>query len=362
MIVRLLFTLFFGGLAATAVLQAQPCSDGSAPELVTLNMAGRQSIDGIDDGDNQTGVLTFSQAGDIVAVEFANYNFNTVGGSFCIEALLLVENSALEGVVFTPSLQNDVGPCTDLPFDEFIDLVAEDLVFPTNASGTVLWQLFEDFDDNPNAADATYTSGMVTLYRCPTGQTLLPVTLLAFTAEAKEKDIQLDWATSNEVDNEGFAVERSTDGTEWRQVGWVTGAGEQEAEQTYSFMDQSVMPGATYFYRLKQMDYDQTFTYSEVVQAQLQQALVDGVFMGQVFPNPAPSAQAANLEIFLENPTQVDIVITNFAGQQLRSQRMNLSAGAQKLELNTIDLPTGLYLASFNLAGKAIHRKFEVQR
>jgi hypothetical protein len=296
-----------------------------------------------------------------VAIEVDNLSLNTVGASWCNEAILDL-TAGIDGVSLTASTQGSSGPCTDLPFGGFFNLDDLGLTFSTTAGGVVEWELFEDFDDNINTADATYTSGLLRLYLCPTGQTLLPVNLISFSAKARDKDIQLEWVTSAEENNEGFSIERSTSGAAWQQVAWVPGNGGQQVEQSYSFSDQGVIPGATYYYRLKQMDFDQSFNYSEVVEAQLLYTLEDGVFLGNVFPNPATSVQPAKVEVFTKDATTAEIFITNFAGQRLRNQRVALTAGTNNLELNTMGLPAGLYLVSVNMGSKMLQRKFEVQR
>ncbi|MBS1623559.1 MAG: hypothetical protein JST83_06040, partial [Bacteroidetes bacterium] len=100
--------------------------------------------------------------------------------------------------------------------------------------------------------------------------TPLPVTLLYLTADAIDnKYIDLDWATASEINNKGFAIERSTDGREFTQIGWVDGHGNSNTQLSYSYSDRTVQPGAVYYYRLRQVDFDGQFVYSEIVSASL---------------------------------------------------------------------------------------------
>ena len=99
------------------------------------------------------------------------------------------------------------------------------------------------------------------------GLSALPVELLRFTAVGGKNRVDLSWATANEQDNEGFFVERRTEGTtRFAELGFVAAGTE------YAFTDHDVAPGQTYVYRLRQLDTDGTFTYSDLVLARTQDA------------------------------------------------------------------------------------------
>jgi hypothetical protein len=95
----------------------------------------------------------------------------------------------------------------------------------------------------------------------------LPVELLRFTAIGGKDRIDLSWATAEERDNAGFFVERRPEGTPtFTELGFVA------AGTDYTFTDHDVAPGQTYVYRLRQLDTDGTFTYSDLVLARTQDA------------------------------------------------------------------------------------------
>lgn len=92
--------------------------------------------------------------------------------------------------------------------------------------------------------------------------TALPVTLKTLTAEAIDnKYIQVKWTTALEIDNAGFALERSQDGVNFTAIEWIKGNGNSTIEHNYSYDDMNLMPG-TYYYRLKQVDNDGSSEYS----------------------------------------------------------------------------------------------------
>ena len=114
---------------------------------------------------------------------------------------------------------------------------------------------------------------------------LLPVELLSFTATAAEDIVQLNWATATEFQNAGFTVERSSRPAEgFSPIGWVTGAGTSERPLTYAFTDAAALPAQTYYYRLRQEDFDGTIDYSPVRSARLENGVTPDF---TVSPNPA---------------------------------------------------------------------------
>ncbi|MBK8339861.1 MAG: hypothetical protein IPK99_07610 [Flavobacteriales bacterium] len=93
---------------------------------------------------------------------------------------------------------------------------------------------------------------------------LLPVELISFTAYCRDNEVNLQWSTASERDNDHFAIERSADGYAWETIGWVPGAGNAQHTIQYSFSDAGVTDALNY-YRLGQTDFDGTITYSSVV-------------------------------------------------------------------------------------------------
>lgn len=94
-------------------------------------------------------------------------------------------------------------------------------------------------------------------------ESALPVRLGRFTAKYIESSVQLDWITHSEENNARFEVERSTDGREFGIIGSVEGLGNSSSEQRYSLVDPKPFGGVSY-YRLKQIDLDGSYTYSQI--------------------------------------------------------------------------------------------------
>jgi len=92
----------------------------------------------------------------------------------------------------------------------------------------------------------------------------LPIELLQFTAEQKEKQVDLNWITASETNNSHFIIERSKDTKSIEEIARLNGAGNSNAIKTYSTTDINPMEGISY-YRLKQVDFNGDFSHSEWV-------------------------------------------------------------------------------------------------
>ena len=98
----------------------------------------------------------------------------------------------------------------------------------------------------------------------------LPVELLQFSAFLIEDHVELNWITASESDNHGFEIYRSVDGINWNKIGFELGAGTTSALSYYQFDDQDPQLGTNY-YRLKQLDINGNFEWSEIAVAVLRQ-------------------------------------------------------------------------------------------
>jgi hypothetical protein len=92
----------------------------------------------------------------------------------------------------------------------------------------------------------------------------LPVALYSVFGFATDNNCVLNFATASESNNSHFEIERSVDGSNFKKIGEVKGAGTTSDEQNYSFVDETPQKGMNY-YRLKQVDYDGATEYSKVI-------------------------------------------------------------------------------------------------
>lgn len=161
----------------------------------------------------------------------------------------------------------------------------------------------------------TQLNGLLALI--PTGTTtdiatvlsLLPVEFISFTGKAEKGNAMLHWATATESNNKQFEVEHSLDGKQFKTIEIIPGGGTSFERLDYSFEHKAVPSGLNY-YRLRQVDYDETYAYSDVISIQLSGRKVDY----NVFPNPSKGTFAIVTESGLA-PTQIQLY--NTLGQAL---------------------------------------------
>ncbi|MFY8034159.1 MAG: T9SS type A sorting domain-containing protein, partial [Flexibacteraceae bacterium] len=141
---------------------------------------------------------------------------------------------------------------------------------------------------------------------------------------------QLIWTTSSEVNNQGFNVERSTDGKSFTKIGFIKGNGTTNTKQTYQFTDVNATEA---YYRLQQVDFDGKSEYSTAIKVGENNNLTQF----DIFPNPASD------RVTVKTIGEGTIEIVNNIGQVLITQQAN---GTN--EINISKLAMGVYTVRFN--------------
>jgi Secretion system C-terminal sorting domain len=161
----------------------------------------------------------------------------------------------------------------------------------------------------------------------------LPITLLNFTAQKDGNTSLLQWKVANETNNAYFSVEHSSDGTNFQSIGQVAGHGTISTEQKYQFTDNNPIKGLNY-YRLKQVDYDGNYTYSNVVAVTFEN--VSDIFKS--FPNPAVNV----VYLTLPSSTAKSVInVFDLNGKKVLEKQISSNAVSQTLDVST--LAAGVY-------------------
>ena len=169
---------------------------------------------------------------------------------------------------------------------------------------------------------------------------IVPVELTSFTANIVGTSVNLNWTTATELNNSGFEILRSTQNdNDWQMIAFVPGFGTTTESKSYSYTDQSVNSG-TYYYRLKQIDFDGSFSYSSVVEVDV--SLPNVFALEQNYPNPFnPST---SIQFSLPVDAQVTIGVYNLVGEKVAEIASgNFTAGSQKVTFNASALTSGIY-------------------
>ncbi|MBI4946154.1 MAG: T9SS type A sorting domain-containing protein [Bacteroidetes bacterium] len=210
--------------------------------------------------------------------------------------------------------------------------------------------------DNPTAS----RSGITTMadlnndFRIATtnvSQTPLPIELLAFDAKQNGNSVNVQWSTAAELNSDYFLVQRSKDGIYFSDVTRVNAAGNSSTTRKYSTEDYEPYNGVSY-YRLKQVDYDGKFSYSDVVAVQLHNE--DAIL---VYPNPATQGEPFNVSISGENGKEVLVVIHDVQGREFYSKINTISSHREVIAIAPFGkLATGIYCVTVS-SDKAIYKK-----
>ncbi len=161
----------------------------------------------------------------------------------------------------------------------------------------------------------------------------LPVTLVKFTAQQSGNTSLVQWQVANEINNAYFSVERSTDGTNFKAIGQVAGRGTVSSQQSYQFTDDNPAKGLNY-YRLKQVDIDGNFTYSNIVPVNFENT--NGVF--KIFPNPAADIVRLTLPV---SATTSFINVFDLSGKKVLAKQIGSNTSDESLDVRT--LSAGVY-------------------
>jgi hypothetical protein len=175
----------------------------------------------------------------------------------------------------------------------------------------------------------------------------IPVELTSFTANVIGSTVELNWSTATELNNSGFEIERSENNVSFKKIGFVPGFGTTTETKSYTYSDQSINSG-TYYYRLKQIDFDGSFDYSGVVEVDV--TLPSVFVLEQNYPNPFnPST---SIQFSLPVDAQVAIGVYNLVGEKVAEIASgNFAAGSHKVTFNASTLTSGIYFYQLNATG-----------
>lgn len=162
---------------------------------------------------------------------------------------------------------------------------------------------------------------------------VLPLTLVSFNGKLKDNKTELAWKTTNEKNVSVFNVERSNDGRDYKNIGTVEAKNQQSSN--YTFTDAT--PAKLNYYRLKMIDRDGKFTYSNVVVIS-----TDATDKIKLFPNPSKD----NITVqFSEAATAGQITIMDITGKELH--RSNISVNSSSALIHIAQLTPGVYFVKY---------------
>lgn len=184
-----------------------------------------------------------------------------------------------------------------------------------------------------------YSTGYLGLIYKYLDTLIIPVELISFSANVQGNIITLRWLTASESNNYGFEIFKSVDLKNWKKIGFIKGQGTSTLIGKYEFID-NVENFGKYYYKLKQIDYNGTFNFSNIIEVTV--ASPTNFKLNQNFPNPFNPLSKISFEIPVQS--NVKIVLYDMLGKEIKVLlNGNFEAGYHTLNINAIDLSSGIY-------------------
>jgi hypothetical protein len=190
----------------------------------------------------------------------------------------------------------------------------------------------------------------------------LPVELASFTAQTYSSRVELVWKTATEVNNYGFEIERRAPGgahLAWIKTGFVEGNGTTNSPKNYSYTDNNLKTGK-YVYRLKQIDRDGKFKYSQEVEFAVGDVPSEFKLM-QNYPNPFnPSTR---IEFIVPENGRATLKIYDVVGRELETLvSEQKKPGSYSVQWDASNHSSGMYFARLSSGGKSQVKKLMLQK
>jgi hypothetical protein len=221
------------------------------------------------------------------------------------------------------------------------------------------WQKLDTTGLNASSIYSIYYSDEGILYACTNNGIAmfvgeLPVELTSFIASVNQNKVQLNWETATELNNNGFEVQRKLENSDWITISFVQGKGTTTEPTSYSYFDDvSEFISNKIYYRLKQIDYNGNYEFSDEVEVI---TLPLDYSLSQNYPNPFNPVTKIKYEV-PEN-TNVTLEVFDVLGRLIKTLvNENKSAGRYEVEFNASELSSGLYFYKISAGGFEQTRK-----
>jgi hypothetical protein len=198
------------------------------------------------------------------------------------------------------------------------------------AAGNIVDSSMDPTGDNANTSSLTVGN-------------ILPVSWLYFKGRSEKGKVILDWATTNEVDNGYFLLEKSTDGEKYNDLAKINASKEPDHTEEYSYIDEH--PNGDNYYRISQVDVNGSKNIFRTIRIQ-----ADGIAEGLTY------VKGNNIVVLLSTQQQgaLNAEVHSIDGRKMSSRKVTLSTGTNSLYLER-PLQKGIYIVSIKDDSKIVY-------
>ena len=223
------------------------------------------------------------------------------------------------------------------------DRVSTTASYSTTITGltpnTQYWFIADGNAGTPSSFDITMTN------------ITLPIEFSKFETKNEGKYISINWETTSERNNDLFIIERSFDGTTWEEIGYVDGAGNSNTLNSYSLKDYYLLKTGERYYRIKQVDFDKNYSYSEVSTEFIDYTTIN------LSPNPVNNE--LNISIVVDDKNyDATISITDISGKTIKLINSKLVKGINNITVNMEGLSPGMYYVTLEKENTVLKNRF----
>ena len=181
----------------------------------------------------------------------------------------------------------------------------------------------------------------------------LPVLFSKFDAKCTNTGTLISWATAQEANSSKFEIERSSNGTTWTNIGSVAASGTSSSNRNYQQID---LIGGAAFYRIKQIDKDGQFIYTDVARTNCQVKNISSVIY------PVPAFDVLNVVIKSDRSVRTQLLVYDMQGKLVKKVDASILNGNNTFKINLIGLASGDYMIRTNDASIELNKIFTITR
>ncbi len=226
-----------------------------------------------------------------------------------------------------------------------------------STDGGSSWLAFGSPQNASGTQSVTVNTTSFSSWTVSDGANPLPVELSSFSSSVNSLGVNLQWKTATEINNYGFEIQRAvvndSVASQFSKIGFIKGSGTSNSTKSYSFMDNSALYGK-FQYRLKQIDNNGSFKYSQVIDVDLSNKPL--TFTMQNFPNPFNPTTIINYSI--PQASFVTLTIYNILGEKVATLvNQKQVKGIYNVNFNAGRLASGMYIYVLSTEKNSISKK-----